>query len=974
MTLDMKKKLDAAVVTIYLLLSLVVLVSGFYICDALPNGMTKAIDGIFKTDDLPANNPGILNPDNIADGRTDSTKKVLPDDMSGIWFDIGSELTDPDKTTASALFAEIGSYFDYFDNFRSNTVFVTPDIFGKYSSVTDDVGNTVDYLRETLRQATERSYFTVLILNDSMLFNSDGVFDSQFVSYYLNNYDFDAVCVSADYLLDSGKAAEAAEYFGSYVKNEYHDKFFGIDIYPASGGKYCNDDYTAALSNGAVSFACIEGLGGIQSGSFPFKSVMSQLNSDFAAFPDKKLYCINRADSFTAGTAGFGSATEIADEIRYVFDCENFDGFVLRNAYSLKKNDMAFARYVSSLLIEPSNEAMLITRVVPDSENSTVDFYGIGASGHKVYCNKKVAAASGGAFKYTVHLAAGENTFNFFCCGKTVTYSFYSNSHLIDSYYPSEDINVSKNDIVNIYAVCIDGAEVVARLNSREYKMEKNPSASVDSVPEGYAVYSCGVSFASNSYMDLNLGNIKISAECAGSKETVTCGRVTLLKSDRSDFLNSVLEFVYSTFFRDSVKAPSQIENTVEKGISPYNDNGLGTALMCRILTDGTERLGTVNEYDTYHPTYSTLPSGMLDYVDNITVSDKGYVRYELRSGMSVYSTGVQLISNAYAMPENRMIVYAVDDTKANSTDIIFEKDWFSPIEITTSQKNFAKGYLNYSFNISRFDAEYIDIKFYYTKEFYNKSLLNFDENSPFASSELYADGKGNMILRLYLKSPGKFYGYDIFENSDGRLVLSFKKHADGLLAGKTIMLDPGHGGLSMTGTATGKDVAEAKITLAIALKARDMLTSLGAEVKMTRTSEQSLTLEQRVAILTEENPDLYVSIHCDGSDGIEDSGTHTFYYTPFSKPLATEITSSLVSVYRNYIYSPTDSNYASIDRGTKYYPFFVTRMFNCPSVLVETGFLTNPVEGDNLADDNCQYWIAQGISDGIKNYFAENN
>ena len=45
---------------------------------------------------------------------------------------------------------------------------------------------------------------------------------------------------------------------------------------------------------------------------------------------------------------------------------------------------MAFARYVSSLLIEPSNEAMLITRVVPDSENSTVDFYGIGASGHKV--------------------------------------------------------------------------------------------------------------------------------------------------------------------------------------------------------------------------------------------------------------------------------------------------------------------------------------------------------------------------------------------------------------------------------------------------------------------------------------------------------------------------------------------------------------------------------------------------------------
>ncbi len=187
-------------------------------------------------------------------------------------------------------------------------------------------------------------------------------------------------------------------------------------------------------------------------------------------------------------------------------------------------------------------------------------------------------------------------------------------------------------------------------------------------------------------------------------------------------------------------------------------------------------------------------------------------------------------------------------------------------------------------------------------------------------------------------------------------------------------MLDPGHGGLSMTGTATQSGVAEAKITLAIALKARDMLTSLGANVVMTRTTEKPLTLEQRVEILTAANPDLYVSIHCDGSDGTADSGTHTFYYTPFSKPLATAITSSLVSVYRNYIYSVGDSNYSSVDRGTKYYPFFVTRMFNCPSVLVETGFLTNPVEGEILANDNSQYWIAQGISDGIKNYFGQNN
>lgn len=969
----MKKKSNIIAIVLYLLLSVVVLISGLYMCDALPRGITSAIDNVFKTSDLPVNNGDILSPDgNDTSVRTDTA--VMPSDISGVWFDIGSELSDAEGATASSLFSEINSYFDYFENFRSDTLFVTPDIFGKYSAVTDANGTAADLLREVTGQAVARSYYVVLVINDSMLFNSSGELDTQFVSYYLNNYTFDAVCISSEYLHTNGRYAEAARFFAEYIKSEHPKKKLGIDIFPVSGGEYCNEDCKNALSEGYVSFACVEGTGAILSGTLPFRSVMSYFNSLAASYPNVGFYAVNRADNVSNGVAGFGSASEISDEIRVVFDCENIKGFVLRNAYSLRKNDMAFARSIASLLIEPSFESMIITRVVPNSDNSTVDFYGVGSNNHVIYCNDKVITRSGGSFKYTASLVAGENTFDFFCNGKTVTYSVYSNSHLIDSYYPSEDINISKDDVINIYAVCLDGAEVYAHLNSKKYKMEKNGGVSVDNVPEGYAVYSCGVSFKNNSYMDLNLGNIKLTAECAGSKETVTCGRVTLLKSDRSDFLNSVLEFVYSTFFRDSVKAPSQIENTVQKGISPYNDNGLGTSLMCRVLADGTEQLGTVSEYDTYHPTYSTLPQGMLDYVDNITVSEKGYVRYDLRSGMSVYSTGIQLISNAFTMPENKIIVYAVDETSQNSTDIIFEKDWFSPVEITTSPQNFAKGYRDYSFNLSAFTAEYIDVKFYYTAEFYNKSLLNFDESSPFSSSELYSDGKGNMILRLYLKQKGQFYGYDIFENDDGRLVISFKKHADGSLVGKTIMLDPGHGGLSMTGTATQNDVAEAKITLAVALKARDMLTSLGANVVMTRSTEKPLTLEQRVEILTAANPDLYVSIHCDGSESIADSGTHTFYYTPFSKPLATAITSSLVSVYKNYIYSPGDTNYAAVDRGTKYYPFFVTRMFNCPSVLVETGFLTNPVEGDNLANDNCQYWIAQGITTGIQTYFAQNN
>mgnify|MGYP003482738284 CR=1 FL=1 len=103
------------------------------------------------------------------------------------------------------------------------------------------------------------------------------------------------------------------------------------------------------------------------------------------------------------------------------------------------------------------------------------------------------------------------------------------------------------------------------------------------------------------------------------------------------------------------------------------------------------------------------------------------------------------------------------------------------------------------------------------------------------------------------------------------------------------------------------------------------------------------------------------------------DSGTHTFYFRSYSKPLAQAINENLVYNYRNYIYSPGDTNYSHVNRGTKYYPFYVTRLDNCPSVLVETGFMSNAIEGQVLTDDNCQYWLADGIAKGIEQYFATN-
>ena len=157
-----------------------------------------------------------------------------------------------------------------------------------------------------------------------------------------------------------------------------------------------------------------------------------------------------------------------------------------------------------------------------------------------------------------------------------------------------------------------------------------------------------------------------------------------------------------------------------------------------------------LGEKDTYHADYSTLPEGTIDYVSSMSVSDTGYLRYELKSGLTVYGVNCELINNGYVLPKNRVIVNHVDDSSIQSTDIVFDVDWFSPVTVKCCPQNYFSGYQSYSFNISSFTAQYVDVTFHYTGEFYNISLLSFDASSPFSHGELYAEGEENLILRHY--------------------------------------------------------------------------------------------------------------------------------------------------------------------------------------------------------------------------------
>ncbi|MDR1702392.1 MAG: N-acetylmuramoyl-L-alanine amidase [Sporomusaceae bacterium] len=186
-----------------------------------------------------------------------------------------------------------------------------------------------------------------------------------------------------------------------------------------------------------------------------------------------------------------------------------------------------------------------------------------------------------------------------------------------------------------------------------------------------------------------------------------------------------------------------------------------------------------------------------------------------------------------------------------------------------------------------------------------------------------------------------------------------------GVLQGKTIVIDPGHGGSNPGAVANG--VEEADINLATSLKLRDLLAQSGAKVILTRDVDRKVAPEStnlaqelaaRVNIASQNNADILVSIHANYNPQSAINGAMTFYYSDLSSALARSIQDGLINAT------------GAADKGIQSESFQVIRSSPMPSALIETGFLSNTTEAANLNSDSYQTKMAQGIYNGIANYF----
>lgn len=188
---------------------------------------------------------------------------------------------------------------------------------------------------------------------------------------------------------------------------------------------------------------------------------------------------------------------------------------------------------------------------------------------------------------------------------------------------------------------------------------------------------------------------------------------------------------------------------------------------------------------------------------------------------------------------------------------------------------------------------------------------------------------------------------------------------SSGSLKGKIIVVDPGHGG-SNPG-ATANNTRESDNNLAVSLKLRDKLVQAGATVIMTRDTDRTVApegsslgeeLAARVNLAENKHADIFVSIHSNHNPDTNIAGAMTFYPSGKSSALASAIQTSLIATTN------------AVNKGTSSATFYVLRNANMPSILIEMGFVSNQNEAALLNSDGYRTKIAQGIFNGIGNYF----
>ncbi|MDF2858344.1 MAG: N-acetylmuramoyl-L-alanine amidase [Neobacillus sp.] len=206
--------------------------------------------------------------------------------------------------------------------------------------------------------------------------------------------------------------------------------------------------------------------------------------------------------------------------------------------------------------------------------------------------------------------------------------------------------------------------------------------------------------------------------------------------------------------------------------------------------------------------------------------------------------------------------------------------------------------------------------------------------------------------------SSGFVAGWIVSTNGSGPIIE--KQGVESYLKYKTIVIDPGHGGIDNGATGTN-GTHEKELTLRTAQLLYDKLKSAGANVILTRSNDSYLPLPSRVRTAGVHQADAFISLHYDSNLDRSIRGMTGYYYHSYQKELA------------DYLYHSTNEHTRLKSRGVRQGDYHVIRENNHKSVLMELGYISNPEEALTLNSSQFQENAATGLYNGLARFFKDN-
>jgi len=223
----------------------------------------------------------------------------------------------------------------------------------------------------------------------------------------------------------------------------------------------------------------------------------------------------------------------------------------------------------------------------------------------------------------------------------------------------------------------------------------------------------------------------------------------------------------------------------------------------------------------------------------------------------------------------------------------------------------------------------------------------------------------------------------------------------------KIIVIDAGHGGKD-PGAIGYKKYREKTVVVAVAKKLRNILKSRGYKIYMTRDGDNFVKLSHRTQYANKRGADIFISIHANAVSSKTANKVHGVecYFlsksrTNRAKRVAAKENSADISDMNFYgkesflntlgshnivasnklaidlqrsMLATLKKSYKNIyDGGVREGPFWVLVGAQMPSVLVEIGFITHPMEARRLVNSRYQKKLAIGLANGIERYFLNN-